>query len=123
MAKMKATCVRRTHHDERVTQTFYRISGGPGLQARNGKRYRDVLVSTARVAADTPERWRHETLIFAANRDGTIKHTSRGDLVELRGGESGTTSASTVLKNAGVDEITACSREASRFDGRKRRRR
>lgn len=121
---MKATCVRRTRHDERLTQTFYRISGGPGLQARNSsKRYRDVIVSAALAAADTPSRWRHETLIFAANKDGTIKHTSQGHLVELKGGESGTMSASTVLKNAGVTTITACSREPSDFDGRKRRRR
>jgi hypothetical protein len=127
MAKMKATCVRRTHRDEKLTQTYYRISGGPGLQARNQtgpkKYYRDVIVSSAVVAADTPERWRNETLIFAANKSGKIKHTSQGHLVELRGGETGTTSASTVLKNAGVTEITSCATGSSRFDARRRSRR
>lgn len=124
MAKMKATCVRQTHHDERLTQTYYRISS-PGLPTRNGgakKYYRDVLVSSAVVAADTPERWRNETLIFAANKNGKIKHTPQGHLVELRGGEAGTRSARTVLKNAGVDEVTACPSGPSSFDRRRRKR-
>lgn len=121
---MTAVCVRRTRHDERLTQTYYRISGGPGLSTRDGStRYRDVLVSSAVVAADTPERWRNETLIFAANKNGKIKHTPQGHLVELRGGESGTRSARTVLKNAGVDEVTACPSGPSPYDGRKRERR
>lgn len=127
MAKreMKAVCVRRTRHDERLTQTYYRISGGPGLVARGSKKhYRDVLVSAALVAADTPTRWRHETLIFAANKNGKIKHSSQGHIVELHGGESGTTSAHTVLTNAGVDKIIPCTGPHSEFDApRKRRRR
>lgn len=124
MAKMKATCVRRTHHDEHSSHTYYRISGGPGLVTMRGsKKYRDVVVSTARAAADTAERWRNETLIFAANKNGKIKHSSQGHLIELRGGESGTASASTVLKNAGVGVITACPSGPSRFDAPKRRRR
>lgn len=121
MAKMKATCVRRTQKDEQLTHTFYRVSGGKGLQAQKlGQKtyYRDVIASTY-VDVDG----RAETLLFAATKTGKMKRTSKRHLITLWGGEVNTTSASKVLKNAGVGEVTSCPGGSSHYDGRKRKRR
>jgi len=119
---MKAFCVRRTQRHAgsyALVQTYYRISGGKGLQVQKvgaPKYYRDVIVSTSTVG-------RPETMLFAANKDGTLKHTSQGHLVTLWGGEVNTTSAHRVLKNAGVEEITTCPDGSGPFDARRRSRR
>lgn len=103
-----ATCVRRTRRDEHLTHTYYRVSG-EGLQVmaadKPAKFYNDVVVSTY----VDPRDGRGETIPFAANKNGKIKHTSRGHLIQLWGGQVNTTSAEDVLKNAGATKIVPCS--------------